>query len=134
MNLLFKKIMSSTDWWYRCFNKISINIYTYEKDTVRILPVRISESEHSEEVYILLLQEGERQHYMCSLLTDLGSSGRTDRFLQRTCRMFCPRCIQGFRVKSSFKNHIEICKYFKSYSQMIKLQRTKMPQKGKVMK
>ena len=103
-------------------NKISINIYTYEKG-VGILPIRISESGHSEEVDLLLLQDGELQHY--ALITNRSGFFRDiGPTTSEHHKMFCPRCIQGFRLKRSFENHVEICKYFKS-------QRTNMPQKGK---
>ncbi|XP_052765064.1 uncharacterized protein LOC128206548 [Mya arenaria] len=84
---------------------ISINVFTYEKET--IVPLRITEhTRRPHHVNLLWLTKGDISHYY--LITDL------NKFLSRTKnshirRHFCPYCLHGFLKETSLKEHQKLC-------------------------
>jgi len=85
---------------------ISVNVFGYEKD---VYPLNISNYKRETEVNLLLIDNGEKQHYC--LIKDINSllSNQTTKHNEE--RHFCLRCLKNFPSDESLKNHVEDCNH-----------------------
>ena len=83
---------------------ISVNVFGYERE---VYPLRISKTNHETVVDLLLISEGDIQHYCwiknkSRLLSSQSSKKGHERF-------YCNRCLNSFNTKESLQSHMEYC-------------------------
>ena len=79
---------------------ISVNVFGYEKR--HVYPLRISNYKRETDANLLLIDNGEKQHYC--LIKDINS-------LQYKKRHFCLRCLNDFPSDEALKNHAKDCNH-----------------------
>ena len=83
----------------------AINVFGYEE--VGVYPLRISKKQKGCLINLLLISEGENNHYcwiknMSRLLASEVSKHKSKMY-------FCPRCYNAFQSETSLEKHIEYC-------------------------
>jgi hypothetical protein len=94
---------------YEKLNEVAINLYYYEKEGM-IEPLRVSSLVHTglKEIDMLLLQEGEKHHYILVKSLSRLLSSQTSKHGHKThC---CKMCLSQFQGQYNLENHIEVCK------------------------
>jgi hypothetical protein len=99
-------------------NSIAINVYGYEK---HVYPLRINEQIYATQINLLLISDGEKQHYcgiknFSRLLSSQVSKHDGKKF-------FCPRCLNPFGKENVMQEHLE---YYCSTKEAVK---TEYPKK-----
>ena len=84
---------------------ISVNVLGYERNVIH--PLRISDYDRQNEVNLLLIAQGENQHYclikdISRLLCNQTTTGHRKRY-------YCLRCLNGFDSVDSLNRHKEYC-------------------------
>ena len=102
-------------------NKISVNVFGYEKNAV--YPLRASKAEHSESLHVnlLLISEGEKKHYCFIKNTSRLLSSQISK--KKAKKFYCPRCLNSFGEQDLLDKHLELCKNNEAVG-------IKMPEKG----
>ena len=102
-------------------NKVSVNVFGYEKGIV--YPLSVSNAKHSENLHVnlLLISQGKKKHYciiknMSRLLSKQISKKKAKKF-------YCPRCLNSFGGQDLLDKHLELCKNNEAVA-------VKMPEKG----
>ena len=100
----FPASLRDVDKFERQNPSVSINVFGYEKE---VYPLRISKRANEETVNLLLISEGENQHYcwiknISRLLNSQVSKHKTKRF-------FCLRCLNSFHTNESLQKHDMYC-------------------------
>ena len=83
----------------------TINVYGYDKGDV--CPLRISKKQKGYLINLLLISEGENNHYcwiknISRLLASKVSKHKSKMY-------FCPRCLNAFQSETSLEKHLEYC-------------------------
>ena len=99
-------------------NEVNVNVYGYEKE---VYPLRVSKTNYSHHVNLLLISEGEKKHYcliksMSRLLSKQTSTNQHKKF-------YCPRCLNSFGRQDLLDKHLELCRD----SEVVRI---KMPEEG----
>ena len=99
-------------------NEVNVNVFGYEKE---VYPLRISKTDYSHHVNLLLISQGEKKHYcliksMSRLLSSQVSKKEKEKF-------FCPRCLNYFGRQDLLDKHLELCRN----SEVVRI---KMPEEG----
>ena len=88
-------------------NKINVNVFNY--DNKQLLPIRISKEKHNKVLNLLLIADGQKQHYV--LIKDF------NKFMfhqtnHKEKKHFCMYCLQCFSSERVLNNHTENCMIF----------------------
>ena len=101
---------------------ISINVFGYGES---VCPLRLSKCVGREVVKLLLISDGEKQHYcLISSMSRLLSSQTSKR---NGAQYFCMRCLNSFHSQESLDKHLEYC----SAHEAVKIE---MPGEGTTLK
>ena len=85
-------------------NEVSVNVFGYE---INVYPLRISTKQCERIVDLLLISDGEKQHYcVIKSLSRLLSSQVSNR---KWKRYFCRRCLNSYDREDKLKLHQEYC-------------------------
>ena len=101
---------------------ISVNVFGYE---ISVYPLRISEHERENQVDLLLISDGDKQHYC--LIKNLSRLLSNQASKHGHVMHFCRRCYNPFNSEGSLAKHTDYC----SSHEAIKIE---MPQEGSVLK
>lgn len=86
---------------------ISINVYVFDKDDVKIRTLRLTKSVKTKPIHLLLLHQKEKRHYCwiksLSRLLNSQSSRNTKK------KYFCDRCLNYFNEVANLKEHTMEC-------------------------
>ena len=100
----FPASLRDVDKFERQNPNVTINVFGYER---QVYPLRISKNANDKTVNLLLISEGENQHYcwiknMSRLLTSQTSKRANRRF-------YCYRCLNSFHTDESLQKHSLYC-------------------------
>ena len=98
--------------------QISINVFGFEGD---VYPLRLSKSESEQTINLLLISDGEKQHYC--LIKSLSRLLSSQMSKHGHTNVFCLNCLNHFPNKEKLKIHEEYC----LKNQAIRIE---MPEKG----
>ena len=101
---------------------ICINVFGYEKS---IYPLRISKYEHENVINLLLISDGERQHYC--LINNMSRLLSAQTSKKKVEHLFCLRCLNYFTSQESLSKHKEYC----NTNEAVKIE---LPEKGTTLK
>ncbi|XP_040065173.1 uncharacterized protein LOC120839035 [Ixodes scapularis] len=94
-------------------NRVSINVYGYEREKKFVYPLKINDHELEKHVDLLLIDD----HFV--LITNFAGLFEN----RASYRFRCKRCMMGFRFRTSLTSHFALCKEKKPV-------RTVSPKKG----
>ena len=100
-------------------NPYSINVYGWARESV--YPLRISEHGNEQCIDLLLLTNGENQHYCWIKRMSALAASQVNKHKGK--RYFCKYCCNSFLTEESLQEHIEYCSKQKAV-------RVEMPKKG----
>ena len=83
---------------------ISINVFGHEEC---VYPLRVSKYSDRAAVNLLLILDGERQHYC--LIKNMSRLLTTQTSKKKIKRIFCLRCLNSFTSQETLAKHIEYC-------------------------
>ena len=90
-------------------NSVSVNVYGYDK---KVYPLRVSkhslETDYSHHVNLLLISEGEKNHYCLIKNMSRLLSSQTSTYEHK--KFFCPRCLNSFGRQDLLDKHIKLCR------------------------
>ena len=98
--------------------QISINVFGFEGD---VYPLRLSKSESEQTINLLLISDGEKQHYC--LIKSLSRLLSSQMSKHGHTNVFCLNCLNHFQNEEKLKIHEEYC----LKNQAIRIE---MPEKG----
>ena len=100
----FPASLRDVDKFEKLNDAISVNVFGYEKE---VYPLRISKRANQKTVNLLLISDGENQHYcwiknMSRLISSQVNKHEHERF-------FCMRCLNSFNTNESLQKHEMYC-------------------------
>jgi len=104
-DITFPVPLNEIDKFERNNTDLSVNVFGYEKHAV--YPLRISKHERKDVVDLLLIANDSTNHYC--LINNLSRllSGQVSN--NQESRLFCRRCLNGFRSKEALDEHKRYC-------------------------
>ena len=117
-NIKFPTDLKTIDRFERQNATISINVLGYEES---IDPLRISKYEHENVINLLLISDGERQHYC--LIKNMSKLLSAQTSKKKVGHLFCLRCLNSFTSQESLSKHKEYC----NTNEAVKIE---LPEKG----
>ena len=120
--ITFPVTLNEIDKFERNNTDLSVNVFGYEGSMKRfVYPLRISKHERKDVVDLLLISNDSTNHYC--LINNLSSLLSSQVTKSKEYRLFCRRCLNGFRSKEALDKHKRYCNQHASV-------RPEMPEPG----
>ena len=114
----FPTALKEIDKFERNNPSISVNVAGYDKE---VYPLRISNYERENNVDLLLISDGEKQHYC--VIKNLSRLLTSQTYNKKVVRYYCRRCYASFTSQERLNLHKDICQSNESV-------KIKMPKEG----
>ena len=103
---------------FETLNEIAVNVFGYEEV---VYPLRVSKEEYKDHVNLLLISQGEKNHYC--LIKNMSRLLSSQVSKKGHKKHFCLRCLNAFGTQELLDKHKELCGDNEAV-------RVKMPEKG----